>query len=155
MLIVEIVEGAVVAVEKLVDRLFFLGKLLLRDGLGFQDRGLVRVVLEKIVGDRVAVPVGPPPRLAGRIVGGSVCKPKTPRRAVQVDRPDAAGRRALRSPLLFVNLLREWRSVARSHIVSFKFLHAADIHLDSPLRGLALSAMIVLRRFEARAVRHL
>ena len=48
MLIVEIVERAVVAVEKLVDRLFFLGELLLCDGLGLEDRGLVRFVFEEL-----------------------------------------------------------------------------------------------------------
>ncbi len=70
MLIVEIIEGAVVAVEKLVDRLFFLGELLLCDGLGFQDRGLVGFVLEEIVGDRLTAYRGPLARLGGGVVGG-------------------------------------------------------------------------------------
>ncbi len=51
MLIVEIVQGAVVAVEKLVDRLFFLGEVLLCDGLGLEDHGLIRFVGEELVGD--------------------------------------------------------------------------------------------------------
>ena len=51
-LIVERVEGAVVAVEQGVDRRLFLVDLLLGDFFGREDRGLVGFVLEELVGGR-------------------------------------------------------------------------------------------------------